>query len=200
MRNFSKHAVHDVSITVLPWRCAAGSMGPASAPSPEPLPSLSSGLRVLPAAGAGGTIQAVVGVSELLGFRDPHGHHDAAYEHSRQRLTIGAPRARCVYCCCTVYLCSFDGHSSVILKERCCQQELQRAEYCVSAPVGDVARQCRRSGICYEYGAGRNQQSSRRCSWCRARPCRPGRGAASAARGSVQHGLHSSGTRYETSA
>ena len=148
VRNFSKHAVHDVSITVLPWRCAAGSMGPASAPSPEPLPSLSSGLRVLPAAGAGGTIQVVVGVSELLGFRDPHTHHDISYEHSRQRVLIGAPRARCVYCCYTVYLCSSDGHSSVILKEDCCQQELQRAEYCVSAPVGDVERQCVRSEIC----------------------------------------------------
>jgi hypothetical protein len=101
VRNYGTHAVHDVSITVLPWRCATGSADPGttSAPSLAPLPSLSSGLRILPAAGASGTVQAVVGVSELLGLRDQHAHLDLGYEQSQQRVTIGAPRGRCAHRC-----------------------------------------------------------------------------------------------------
>ncbi len=223
VRNFGVHAVHDVSITVLPWRCAAGSTDPtsgaASSPSLAPLPSLSSGLRVLPADGGSGIIQAVIGVSELLGLRDQHTRLGMGYEQSQQRVTIGSPQGRCVrlsavvlwqqspaelssagFAChvlmrlqALIYLSSVLISLLVPLKEYCCHQELPRAKHCVPAPVGDVARGCRHSGICY--GARWNKQSSRGCSRCRARSYHAGGIATFAARGAVQINVCNSGTR-----
>lgn len=95
VRNVGKHPVHDVSITVLPWRCAASCKDRTPA-SLTPLPSLSTGLREL-SSDSDGTIQAVVEVSELLGFKDnKHAHSDFHGNNCQQRVSIGSPRGRCV--------------------------------------------------------------------------------------------------------
>eukprot|EP01046_Picozoa_sp_COSAG06_P017727 COSAG06_NODE_1212_length_10244_cov_2.817447_11_plen_1060_part_00 len=93
--NSSAQPVHDVSITILPWR--SGSVqavrGAVPAALPPPLPSVTSALQTLPGGGLGETIQAVVGVSALLGLGggDQSGQGGGG---GSERIAIGAPRRK----------------------------------------------------------------------------------------------------------